>query len=344
MSTYPQNSWLNTETFSGMSDNIGKYYEDFLKTYPAESEMLFIKQNVGESAETVQRMDEQDMDQYAHDKPQGADAERLNFGTGFYKEIHAYRIGSQLNISYEMRVAPRFKQGQAIQRFAKSVSERLELDRQHMLSFISATSYVNMDGRTVDVSGGDGLAGASAVHPLAHSTTTWSNIVPAAPALSVTSLEAAEKLAITDILDNYGLPVTMPFTHLIVCKQDPNTERTAREILRSTSLVTQANPGVVNTFQTKYDLMVLSRVATDAMGRNDSTKSKYWFLAALGDMSNRLQMHEIVWEAPHMNPAPAGSNNGVDVYNDDVVFGARARTGRGAVSYRGIITSLVVSS
>lgn len=341
---YLKNTWLNTQTFEGFSDNIVKYYQDFLKTYPAESEMLFIRQNVGESAQTIYRMDEQDMDQYAHDKAEGQDAERLAFGTGFFKDIEAYRIGSQLNISYEMKVAPRFKLGEVVQRFAKSVPERIELDRQHMLSFINAVSYVNMDGRTVDVAGGDGLAGASAVHPLAHSSTTWSNIVPTAPALSVTSLESAEKLAITDVLDNFGLPVTMPFTHLIVCRQDPNTERTAREILRSTSLVTQANPGVVNTFQTKYELMVLSRVATDAMGRNDSTKSKWWFLAALGDQSNRLRLHELTWEAPHMNPAPAGSNNGVDVYNDDMVFGARARTGRGAVSYRGIIASLVVSS
>lgn len=338
----PSTTWLNTGTFPGMSDNINKYYLDFLKTYKAESEMLFIKYNVGEDAETVKRIEEQDMSQYAHDKPQGVDAQRLEFGTGFFKEILAYRIGAQLNISYEMRVAPRFRLGEAVQRFVESVPNRMELDRQHNLTFINATSYVNMDGRTVDVSGGDGLAGASAVHTLSHSTTTWSNIVPTNPQLSVTSLEAAEKLAVTDVLDNYGLPVMMPFTHLIVCKQDPNTERVAREILRSTSLVTQANPGVVNTFNTKYDLMVLSRVATDAMGRTNTNKAKWWFLAALGDRTNRLQMHELVWEAPRMNPAPAGANNGVDPYNDDQTYGARARYGHGTVSFRGIIISQAV--
>lgn len=340
MANYPSNTWLNTGSFPGMSDNINKTFLDFLETYKAESEMFFIKMDVGENAETVKRIEEEDMSQYAQDKPQGADAQRLSFGTGFYKEILAYRIGSQLNISYEMRVAPRFKVGMAIRRFVESTSNRLELDRQHQITFINATSYVNMSGRTVDVAGGDGLAGASAVHTLSHSTTTWSNIVPSNPQLSVTALEAAEKLAVTDILDNYGLPVMMNFTHLIVNKQDPNTERVAREILRSTSLVTQANPGVINTFNSKYDLMVLSRVATDAMGRPDSTKYKWWFLAALGDRSNRLQTYELVWEAPHMNPAPAGSNNGVDVYNDDVVYGARARYGHGTVSFRGIICSL----
>ncbi len=338
----PSSAWLNTGTFPGFSDNINKLYLDFLTTYKAEADALFITMNVGENAETIKRMDEEDMSQYAHDKPQGADAERLQFGTGYYKEIFAFRVGSQLNISYEMRVAPRFKLGQAVSRFVESVPNRMELDKQHNLTFINATSYVNMDGRTVDVSGGDGLAGASATHPLSHSTTTWSNIVPTNPGLSVTALEAAEKLAVTDILDNYGLPVYMPFTHLIVCKQDPNTERVAREILRSTTLVTQANPGVVNTFQQKYELMVLSRVATDAMGRPDSTKYKWWFLAALGNRSNRLQSYELIWEAPHMNPAPAGSNNGIDVYNDDSTYGARARYGYGVVSFRGIIVSQAV--
>ena len=86
--------------------------------------------------------------------------------------------------------------------------------------------------------------------------------------------------------------------------------------------------------------MVLSRVATDAMGRIDSTKAKWWFLAALGNRSNRLQAHKLVWEAPHMNPAPAGANNGVDPYNDDQTYGARARYGFGVVSFRGIVCSL----
>jgi hypothetical protein len=331
----PNSNYLNSVTFEGFADNINKYYLDFFKTYTPESNMLFIEQNVGESAETIKLIREIDMSQYAHDKAQGVDAQRLNFGEGYSKEILAFRIGAQLNISYEMRVAPRFELGNAISRFTESVPNRMELDSQHRLTFINATSYVNMDGRTVDTTGGDGLAGASATHPLAFSTVTWSNIVPTNPQLSVTALEAAEKLAITDILDNYGLPVMMPFTHLIVNKQDPNTERVAREILRSTSLVTQSNPGVVNTFSTKYDLMVLSRVATDAMGRIDSTKAKWWFLAALGNRSNRLQSHKLVWEAPHMNPA-----NGVDPYNDDQTYGARARYGFGVVSFRGLICSL----
>ena len=71
--------------------------------------MLFISQNVGESAETNKLIREQDMSQYANDKAQGAYAQRLNFGEGYEKEVLAFRIGSQLNISYEMRVAPRFE-------------------------------------------------------------------------------------------------------------------------------------------------------------------------------------------------------------------------------------------
>lgn len=337
---YPSNQYVNSDTFSGFADNINKLYLDFLMAYKPESEALFIVRSVGESGETPIRMDEEDMEQYAQDKPQGADAQRLAFGTGYFKEIFAFRIGAQFQISYEMRVAPRFKLGQAVAKFVESIPNRLELDRQNQLTFINATSYVNLSGRTVDVSGGDGLAGASATHPLSHSNVTWSNIVPTNPPLAVTSLESAEQLGVTDILDNYGIPVMMTFTHLIVCRQDPTTERIAREILRSTTLITQANPGVINTFSQKYELMVLSRVAVDAQGRPDSTKYKWWFLAALGNRMNRLQMYEVIWEAPHMNPAPAGSNNGIDAFNDDQTYGARSRYGHGTVTFRGLEVSM----
>ncbi len=334
------NTYLNTLTFPGYTNNIEKEYLNFLETYKSEIGSFFIVRNVGENAETTQRIDEQDMDQYAHDKPQGVDAQRLQFGDAYFKEIYAFRIGAQLNISYEMRVAKRFKIGQAIKRFNESVPNRMELDRQHRLGFANVVSYVNMDGRVVDTTAGDGLAYGSAVHPLAFSLLTWSNIVPGNPPISVTSLEAAEQLGVTDILDNYGLPVMMEFTHLAVNKQDPTSVRVAQQILRSATLVTQANPGVVNTFEQKYQLMVLSRVATDAMGRPDATKYQWWSLLALSGM-NRLQAYEYVWEAPHMNPMAEGSNNGVDPYNDDYTWGSRGRYSHGLVSARGAIFSFV---
>lgn len=335
-----QNTYLNSLTFPGYSDNIEKVYLNFLETYKeGETGPLFQVINMGETGETVKRIDEQDMSQYGHDKPQGEDAERLSFGTAYFKEIYAFRYGSQLQISYEMRVSKRFEIGMAIRRFVESIPNRRELDRQNRLTFSNATSYVNMDGRIVDTTAGDGLALISATHPLAFTSTTWSNTVAGAPQLSVTALESAQKLAVTDILDNFGLPVTMDFTHLIVNKQDPNTVRVAMEILRSTTLVTQANPGVVNTFLQSYELMVLSRVATLATGAYDSSKFKWWFLAALKG-ANRLQAYECQWEQPHMNSAAAGSNNGVDPYNDDYTFGARGRWGHGVVSARGLIASL----
>ena len=338
--TQVDNTYLNTITFGGYSDNIEKIYQEFLQVYKPESAMLFMSENVGEYAETVKRYDEQDMNQYAHDKAQGVDAQRLSFGVGYTKSVYAFRIGAQLNISYEMRVAKRFELSKAITRFVTSVPSRMELDRQHRLTFSNVTSYTNMDGRIVDTTCGDGLALISATHPLAFTTTTFSNLVAGGPVLAVTSLESAETLFVTDILDNYGLPVVMTPSHLIVMSQDPTTVRVARQILRSTTLVTQANPGVVNTFEQKYELMVLSRVATTATGATDSTKAQWWFLAALKGI-NRLQSHETIWEAPHMNAMAAGSNNGVDAYNDDYTFGARARYGHAITSGRGIVGSLV---
>lgn len=327
-------TYLSTLTFAGYSNNVEKTYLDFFRTYTPVAKPLFIERAMGESGETTVRIDEQDMSQYARDKPQGVDARRLEFGDGYYKEIYASRIGCQLNISYEMRVAKRFEIGTAMKRFNSAVSNRNELDRQHFaVTFVNVTSYVNMDGRTIDMTAGDGLAPASAVHPLAFSIVTWSNIVPGNPQLGVTALEAAMKLAVTDILDNYGLPVEMLFTHLVVNKQDPTTCRIAREILRSTTLITQANPGVINTFSQMYELIELPLAATDAMGRQNSAKYKWWSLHALSGM-NRSQMYECVWENAHMTPGFQ------DPYNDDYIWGSRGRYAFGRVSARGQIYSM----
>lgn len=326
-------TYLNSLTFAGYSNNIEKTYLDFFKTYEPKSAILFIERPMGEDGETTVRLDEQDMSQYSHDKPQGVDARRLEFGDGYFKEIYAYRYGSQLNISYEMRVAKRFNIGMAMKRFNASVPNRQELDRQQFaVTFNNVTSYVNMDGRTVDMTAGDALAPASATHPLAFSTITWNNIVPTNPPLSVTSLEAAQKIAVTDILDNYGLPVEMTFTHLVVNKQDPQTCRVAREILRSTTLITQANPGVINTFSQMYELLELPLAATTAAGTQDSTKYRWWSIHALTGL-NRVQMYECVWEYAHMTPGFQ------DPYNDDYIWGSRGRYSFGRVSARGQIYS-----
>lgn len=327
-------TYLNSLTFEDYSNNVNKTFLDFFKTYEPKARVLFITRDQGEEGETTVRIDEQDMSQYAHDKPQGVDAKRLEFGEGYYKDIFASRIGAQLNISYEMRKATRFNIGMAMKRFNASVPNRMELDRQHFaVTFVNVTSYVNMDGRTIDMTAGDGLAPASAVHPLAFTTVTWSNIVPGNPQLSVTALESAQQLAVTDILDNYGLPVEMTFTHLVVNKQHPQTVRVAREILRSTTLITQANPGVINTFSQMYELLELPLAATDAMGRQNSAKYKWWSLHALTGL-NRVQMYECNWENPHMTPGFQ------DAYNDDYIWGARARYAFGRVSARGQIYSM----
>jgi hypothetical protein len=328
------NSYLNTLSFPGYSDNINKTYLDFLKIYEPKARIMFIQREMGESGETTVRIDEQDMQQYAHDKPQGVDAQRLQFGQGYFKNIYANRIGAQLNISYEMRVAKNFEIGMAMRRFNASVPNRVELDRQHFaVTFVNVTSYVNMDGRTVDMTAGDGQAPASATHPLAFSPLVWSNIVPGNPQLSVTALESAQQLAVTDILDNYGYPVEMTFTHLVVNKQSPQTCRVAREILRSTTLITQANPGVINTFSQMYELIELPLASTDAQGRQNSAKYRWWSLHALTG-ENRAQMYEMTWENPHMTPGFQ------DPYNDDYVWGSRGRYGFGRVSARGQIYSL----
>jgi len=90
---------------------------------------------------------------------------------------------------------------------------------------------------------------------------------------------------------------------------------------------------MANTFSQMYELIELPLGATDAMGRQKSAKYRWWSLHALTGL-NRVQMYECNWENPHMTPGFQ------DPYNDDYVWGARARYAFGRVSARGQIYSM----
>jgi hypothetical protein len=93
------------------------------------------------------------------------------------------------------------------------------------------------------------------------------------------------------------------------------------------------NPGIKNTY-TDYNLISLPFLATDANGAYDSTKRRWWGIAALGELNAMLG----VWEENNLK-MPSAGNNGEDVHNDNWTYGSRMTYGKCWVTAKGLIMS-----
>lgn len=338
-----QGNLLNTITFPEMVDLIRREWVATQNMIKPQARQVYITDPIGKGQGNTKLYNEIDTETYAKLKRQGEAVQKANVGVGYNKTMTKKRVGLEIDITQEMRDENRYPEvGALITNLTHFCPQRIEIDATHRLTFGTATSYTDMDGETVDLTGGDGLAVFSAVHTLKFSTVTWSNIVSGNPTFSQGALEAAELLTTTDILNNFGDKRVMVWT-TIITGTDPNTKNAVKQFLNSTSDVDQNNPGVMNVYQNAYKHLVLPQLATTATGANDSTKRRYWFLAALGQGAMGLQAYYGEWEAPHMVASPASGNNMEDPHRDVWSWGTRAGYGFVFVSGRGIIGSFPTS-
>jgi len=334
-----EGNFLNTITFSQMTDLIRKKWVMTQKMYVPVAEQMYMVDQVAKAQGNTKRYDEIDTQTYAKLKREGEAVSKASVGVGYNVTMNKKRIGIEIDITQEMRDENRYPQvGTLITQLTHFCPQREELDATHRFTFGTATSYTDMDGDTVSLVGGDGLAIFSTVHTLKFSSLTWSNRVTGDPIFSQGALEAAELLTTTDILSNFGESRVMDF-NTIVTGNDPSTVNAVKQFLNSTADVNQNNSGVMNVYKNKYRHLVLDRLATTALGNNDATKRRYWFLASLGLMADGLQAYKGVWEAPHMVTMPGAGNNMVDEHRDVWSYGTRSGYGFVIVSGRGIIGS-----
>lgn len=261
---------------------------------------------------------EVDSEIYAHRKSEGDSAHQTRVQVGYQKYAYLARYGEDLPITVEMR--KRNKYVEVIQRLtdlASKVPDRLDLDLSHRLTFGAATSYVDLDGVTVDTTVGDTLALFSTAHTLKASSTTYRNILAGNPQISRGALEGIEQLVVEQTFNQFGEKMTTPFD-ILWTTDDPNTCNTVAEILKSTAEPAAPNAGVVNPYQGRYRHVKLPRVATTATGAVDSTKAKYWGIASSYDSTFMLGIHE----EPFQNN-PTSGNNAEDVSTEDWVFTTR---------------------
>lgn len=286
---------------------------------PARQSGLFRIESIPQNSGNVRDFTEIDLNEYASVKGQSDQASRAKVQQGYTKTATAYRIANDIGISYEMRTQNKYSEVVArLTNLADQAVKKIDLDLSHRLTFGTATSYTNADGQTVDITMGDTLALFSTVHTVRGSSVTYRNRLANNPQFSRGALEAMEKLVVEETINQFGEKKAMTFDTLWTT-DDPNTVNTVREVLKSTASVVSNNAGVANVYQAKYEHKIFPRIATTALGLVDSTKAKYWGLAATGMSSAYLG----VLEEPRLK-TPAAGNNGEEFSTDDWNFGVRA--------------------
>lgn len=334
-----QGTFLATATFPELTDLVTRNFVTLGGLIVPVAKQLFLYDSMGLGEGELKLIQEFDTTTYARAKAQGVDAKKASFGIGYFLALRVKRIGIESEITFEMR---RYNKKQEVMAVMQSLPhfcpQRVELDLTHRFTFASATSMVDMDGNTVDLTSGDGNALVFATHPLRFSTITWSNRVTGDPYFSKGALEAAELLTTTDILSNFGEKRVMDF-NTIVTGNNPTVVNAVRQFLNSTSDNTQNNEGVVNVSMNKYKHVILTQMSTTATGAIDLTKRNYWFLAAINQGLRGLQAWFIEWEPVNLTSS-GGEGNSIDVHKDIWYYNVRQSYQIGIVSGRGLIGSL----
>jgi len=275
-----------------------------------------IPDNTGNSREYT----EIDLEQYARKKSENDSAARARVQQGYSKTGSLKRIAFNIGISYEMRHYNKYSEVVSrLTNLGRTVSQRMELDLQHRLTFGTATTYTDMDGDVVNIAVGDTLALFSTAHTVRGASATFRNRLANNPVFSKGSLEGMELLIIENSINQFGEKVVIEYD-VIWSTDDPNTVNTVREYLKSTAAPDANNAGVINVYQSKYRHVVLPLVATTNLGAVDATKRKLWGLASTMNCQSYLAINE---EA-HLMQDPAGGNNGESRETDDWTFAARA--------------------
>ncbi len=312
---------LNIQALSDFVLNATILWNRGLNSVPqfARSSSLVKEIPIPMNSGNTRKFSEIDLEEYASEKAESDQSARARVQQGYSKEATLYRVSLNIGISYEMRTQGKYLEiQQKLTNLGSVGPKRLDLDLTHRLSFFASTAYTNRDGRSVDITVGDTLALGSTAHTLRASTTTFRNILVNNPQFSRGSLEGMELMRVENTFNQFGEKMTIS-DDVIFCGDDPNTNNTIDEVLRSTARVDAPNEGVTNVYAGKYTKKVFPRLATDANGGVDTTKRKYWGVACTAMSTFYLGVHE---EARMIAP-PASGNNGEDPQTDDWNFGTR---------------------
>jgi len=281
-----------------ISEATNQIQTEFMNSGIAKIETM--EDNTGDSREFT----DVDMKQYASNQKEGEQAKMTRVQQGYSKIMKEERKSSAIAITYKMRHRNKYQDVvQKLTELAQHVPNRLEMDAQHRFTFGTATSYLDMDGDTVDITLGDGLSLFNTAHTITGSAATYRNRLAGNPIIARGSLEGMQKLIVEETFNNIGEKTTVPFD-ILWTTDDPETINIAREYLQATAELSAPNNGIPNVFKGKYRHVTLSRVATTKNGGVDTNKSKYWGLSS----SARSSFHIGIFEKPSVTSPQANSN------------------------------------
>lgn len=329
---------LASITLPELTDLVRRAFETNKQMVKPQAAQLFISDPIGKGKGNTKRYHEYDVETFARNKAEGERAKRASVGIGYNVTLTKKRVAREVAVTQEMLDENQYaKVGTDLRSLMHYCTQRHELDLSHIFTFCNATSYTDMDGETVTTSVGDGLALLSTVHTVKFGSATYSNRVSGDPIFSQGGLEAAESLAVSNILSNFGERRVMKF-NTIVTSDDPNTCNRVKRVLNSTADVDGAHSGIENVNQKKYRHVELPYLATTATGARDATKAKWWFLVAAGQGTDGWQAYNAMFEEEHLKDSSKGNNE--DYSADIMLFGVRKGYGIRAVTGRGVIGSL----
>lgn len=337
-----QTTLLSEMTLPEFTDLVRRNWIAERETLERRAKPLFITEQVGAGQGSSKRYNEVDIETFASDKPEGTNSQKARAGVGYQKDMVARTFSKEIDITLEMRNDNRYAEvGTYITSLTQFCDNRQDLDLTHRFTFAGSTSYVDMNGQTVDTTTGDGLALVYTAHTLAFSSITYSNNVPSNAPFSESSFEAALNLGANQIYSNFGELRQKNFNK-IFCHNDPATIRAIEQLIKSPADVDAIQSGVVNTYKGIMELVVLPYLATTATGAYDSTKRRYWGIVAAGQGLMGWQAFVGEWIAPRLY-TPSDSNNGMDIHNLNWTYSTVARYGICTPSPKGLVMSLVVN-
>lgn len=323
---------INTSTYNQSVDLVNRTYTKALESYKPvmRGSGLVRVDTMAMNAGQFKRLFEMPVtSRFASIKDEGAPVASAQFQLGYEKELQIVRYGLSIEITREERIQN--KNPEVIQKLvnmATQIPERMELDLAHRFTFGTATSYVEKDGRTIDITVGDGFQLFYSAHTLTGSSLTYRNRLVGDPAFSKGALEGMQRLVNEETFDNLGQKVALSFD-LIWCSDDKVTNNRIDEELKATADTTSSNAGTFNVNYNSLRKVSIPYLATDAKGSPDTTKRRWWGIAS----SEMTDLYLCVLEQPQLF-APADGNNGEDfrtgnwAYKTEGSYGIATVTGR----------------
>lgn len=342
MSAGNQTPFLSEMTLPELTDLVRRQWEFTTQFFPRNAEQLFIVENIGAGQGATKMYKEVDTETFADAKAEGANSSKSKVGIGYDVTMVARTFSKEIDITLEMRNDNRYKEvGSYILSLSEFCPNRKDLDLTHVFTFCNASTYVDKNGYTIDLKVGDGLPLVYATHLLPFSSTTYSNRLTGDPIFSQGAYEAALLIASYQIYSNFGDLRKKNF-NTIITSDDPSTVREVRQLLESTADVDAVQEGIKNMYKGSKKHVILPYLPTTAAGAYDSTKRKWWFIAATGQGVNGWQAYVGNWIMPQLK-TPSAGNNGEDIHNYNWTYSTYCRYGKVAVTGKGLIGSLPTS-